>query len=201
MTKLDTLYKIAADSPSDMRPHVPILRDYAAGRSVLELGVRYGVSTSAFLAGYPRRMVSVDMNPFVYQESYEAAAKEAGLDWQFYQSSSLDPREVFDLVFFDTTHYADHVRAELQVHVTPGVRFLIFHDTVLFGEIGDGGNPLTMTNPDPTVNPPGILYAIREFMRANPEWRLVHNSTYDATGFTTHEEHYAMGCGLMILGR
>lgn len=204
--KIDQIYKIAEAPPTDMRVHLPFLKEIARGRRILELGVRSGMSTAALLAGRPEYMTSVDREPFPYEESYAAAANEIGVPWDFIKQDSrqqvLKEGEgiwrIFDLVFVDTSHYYEHVAAELATHaVFPSVRTLVFHDTVLFGLHGDGGWPGSEA-PAGKTPPPGILLAIREWMLLHPEWKVTHDFKYDPTGMTP-EDHYKAGCGLMVL--
>lgn len=194
--RLQILYELAARQKSDMRVHVPTLARLAAGKQVLELGVRYGVSTIALLFGGPTRMVSVDLAPFVYEESFYAITKEQELDWMFLRMDSCDPalkkHGDFDLVFIDTTHTYECVAKELRMHCKYGskARTIVFHDTVYFGETGDSMEPGK-----------GIMPAIRDFLAERPEWNIAENYTYNYGPEMTPEEHYERGCGLMVLTR
>jgi hypothetical protein len=188
-----------------MQVHVPLLRELARGRGVLELGVRYGVSTAAFLAGRPKFMVSVDAQPFVYQESYQAAADEVHVDWRFYQQDECLALRPFDLIFFDTTHTYAHLSKELAQHVKPATKFLVFHDTVLFWEHDDCGMPGSQATLRDCGR--GIGGAITEFRARNPEWKVYYKSEYlphvdGQPGVAlTFQDHYARGCGLLVLKR
>ena len=224
--RVDTLYQIALDRVTDMQVHVPILRELARGKRVLELGVRYGVSTAAFLAGRPSLMVSVDKEPFVYQESYQVAAMEIGVLWRFLQQDSTQAelinsaqaklinhlsfartfdqlRAEWDVVFFDTTHTYDHLRRELNAYALGKdyPKMLIFHDTILFWDHDDAGWPSSDAT-GPTG--PGIGRAVTEFRSTYPEWRVTHERRYPTSrNFVplTPDEHYALGCGLLVLER
>jgi cephalosporin hydroxylase len=197
MTRLDVLYKANLERESDMKVHVPTLAALAKDKAILELGVRYGVSTAAFLYGRPRYMVSVDMNPFIYEESYIRIAMAEGIDWRFLQQDSRVPVPgYFDLVFIDTTHQYSHIKAELAVHTSPSVKYLVMHDTVCFGERGDVGWPGAVG-----TEPTGQMPAIREFLAERPEWMIQAHYDYPVTPGMTPEDHYRLGCGLMVLSR
>jgi predicted O-methyltransferase YrrM len=122
---------------SDIQSHLPRLFDLVidnAATRVLELGVRSGVSTTAFLAALENNgghLWSVDLAPpphlegpwtFVLGKSIDVAAVQA--------SAGTDP---FDIVFVDTDHTYELTRAEIEAwapHLKPGGR-MVFHDTNL----------------------------------------------------------------------
>lgn len=102
--------------------------------AVLELGVRSGNSTSAFLAAAEKtggHVWSVDTVP------PEVPRHWAGSDlWTFVQGDDLTlepPVTAFDVVFIDTSHHYAHTLTELRRFVPavkPGGRVLL-HDTLL----------------------------------------------------------------------
>jgi len=105
---------------TDIGYAVDILYEFASGsNTILELGVRWGVSTVAFLFGLEinnpnGRLYSVDI------ESCELAKERItrlGLNknWTFIQKNDLDlewEKEI-DLLFIDTSHFYAHTLAEL----------------------------------------------------------------------------------------
>ena len=120
---------------SDIQGHLPRLFDLAQG-AVLELGVRSGVSTSAFLAGvesHGGQVWSIDHNP-----DCAAVFKEHPL-WHFVYADSEDKQVAYtagipcplDLLFIDTEHTYEKTRRELLAWmplVRSGGRILL-HDT------------------------------------------------------------------------
>lgn len=102
--------------------------------AVLELGVRSGNSTSAFLAAAEKtsgHVWSVDTVP------PEVPRHWAGSDlWTFIQGDDLTldpPVTAFDVVFIDTSHHYAHTLTELRRFVPlvkPGGTVLL-HDTLL----------------------------------------------------------------------
>lgn len=157
---------------SDIIDHLPLLRALAAECDhVTEFGTRHGVSTVAFLAGLPShgRMVSYDVDP--------GCARFDDPRWSLTvaDTGALTEIDETDLLFIDTLHDAAHVAAELR-NGNRARRWLVFHDTVLFG-----------TADETTGAPPGILHAIFEFMAANPHWRV--------------RSHDWRSCGLLVLVR
>jgi hypothetical protein len=126
---------------SDIRHHLPRLRHLARG-TVLELGVRSGISTTALLAGvedHGGTLWSVDIDP----ASAEVFAGHP--DWRFVLADSRDTSALaaaglpndLDVLFVDTIHTFEQVRDELAMwgdRVRPG-GVIVFHDTDLFPEI------------------------------------------------------------------
>lgn len=131
--------------PGDME-HISRLFEVACsypGVRVLELGVRTGMSTSAFLAAaelVSGHVWSVDIE----QPKVPAHWAESGL-WTLTVADDLgdvgdvpglDDIEdlVFDVLFIDTSHSFEHTLAELDRFVplvVPGGRVLL-HDSVMF---------------------------------------------------------------------
>ena len=164
-TTLDDLYNEVAGVPSDISAHLGILRALAENvRFVTEFGVRTGVSTRALLAGHPTGMMSYDVYPFKDEERVAEVAKLAGVNWKFVQADTrkitITPTE---LLFIDTYHTYSQLLIELFMHGPKAWKYIAIHDTDLFGEHGENGQP-------------GILKAIQEFLLVYPEWKLFHES-------------------------
>ena len=112
-------YRCSVDS--DIVGHLPYLFERASrAQTILELGVRSGNSTAAFLAGIEAgdgHLTSVDiLAPQVPAEWFEHHR------WTFILGSDLDefveagtPDEV-DLLFIDTTHTFRQTQAELDLY-------------------------------------------------------------------------------------
>lgn len=127
---------------SDIQGHVQRLHDLVielGAKSVLELGVRDAVSTSAFLAALEQtggQLYSVDINiPQHKINEYNDPR------WSFFQGLSTHPTVTdlaelagpFDIVFVDTDHTYELTRDEI-VAWSPRVRSggaMVFHDTNL----------------------------------------------------------------------
>ncbi|MFM7862652.1 MAG: hypothetical protein ACKPHU_00440, partial [Planctomycetaceae bacterium] len=60
---LDQMFQKARSTRSDINEHCDKLRELASEAcSVVEFGMRHGVSTVALLAGQPQQMISYDLN-------------------------------------------------------------------------------------------------------------------------------------------
>jgi hypothetical protein len=141
----------------DINEHFPTLKKYALEcESITEMGVRSIVSTWAFLAGKPKKMISIDIyHPSYYRgnlDEVENECKKEGIDFKFIQASTLDiDIEETDLLFIDTLHTYEHVKKELFLHGNKTKKYLVFHDT---------------------TSSPEIVPAIEEFMKTNPSWSI-----------------------------
>lgn len=129
--------------PNDIRDEMPFLLAAASGYTgcrVLELGVRTGRSTSAFLAAAARaggRVWSVD----IAEPDVPAHWLASGY-WTFKQADDLDVTpelegwpDSYHVVFVDTSHQYLHTLAELRrfvPYVAPG-GVVLCHDTKLPG--------------------------------------------------------------------
>lgn len=144
---------------------------------ITEFGVRTGMSTYSFLHGLsnkPRAILrSHDLHDFF---NIFAIRPQLEIDWTFRQASTLDidPIEPTDLLFIDTLHTYAQVKGELEKHGLRARKYIVFHDTVAFGKVGED-------------NGEGINKAIFEWMAANPQWKVA--------------EHYENNNGLTILAK
>jgi len=153
-------YQKACDSFSDISEHLPILYSLAKKcRSVTELGVRTGMSTRAFLhAGIKLRSYDLELNSKL--DLLFNLAQNQGLDVKYIQGDSrLIVLEPCDLLFIDTLHTYPQLKKELEIHVDIVNRYLVFHDTHIFGVNGEN-------------NELGLLPAILEFLRDHHEWKV-----------------------------
>lgn len=154
----------ASSEWSDQQEHMHFLRGLAAGcGSIREFGVRRGMSTVAFLAGKPKWLFSYDICPFPLAEEL---ARDALPDTLF-KFEQADTRKLdiipCDLLFVDTLHTADQIRAEL-LHGDVA-RMIAIHDTApeAFGVKGEDGGE-------------GIRLPIQEWLEARPHWRCEYET-------------------------
>lgn len=160
---IETLYDRACKTPADLHEHLPKLRELAAqSEVVVDLGERPQSSTVALLAGQPKRLVSYA--PMDDKRVAALAARQEQTQFSAVKAKSLEADiPECDLLFLDTVHTAEHVYQELQRHGPKVRRWIVFHDTAIFGDAGSDGGP-------------GILAALRRFMRETPEWSVVYHT-------------------------
>lgn len=154
------MFEQLCKSTSDINEHLPTLRDLAKECShVTEMGVRYIVSTWAFIEGMEGgKLVSIDIkHPSTYGgdiTKVEQVCTEKGIDFTFIEG---DTREIdidkTDLLFIDTDHTYEQLSAELKKHGKKAQKYLVFHDTVSCES--------------------ELMPAITEFIIANPEWNNI----------------------------
>lgn len=170
---LEELYQAACSEPSDINEHLPTLRKYAEqSTSILELGTRYGTSTTALLAGQPRLLWSVDINDCRRQDLIDARGntllrfvKTDSLAWNSmdsrwdFESKTWQPTpHQYDLLFIDTEHTFSQVTAELGRFSPLVTNWIILHDTVSF---------------------PPVLDAVREFLSQSPQWSVIEDHKHN----------------------
>ena len=189
---IETYYNNLVNTPSDINEHLPILKKYAVGcDTVVELGVRWVVSTFAFLAAKPNKLISVDIkHPSEWggQESFNQAilfAKELNIDFEFIQQSSLNvilPKH--DLLFIDTWHCYRQLLNELNRHHKSVNKYIILHDTTLFEYIDE-----TAYGEPGTGKEIGLWPAIEKFLNENKQWGIKERNTNN-NGLTVLEKIY-----------
>jgi hypothetical protein len=153
-------YEWATKTPSDINENVHLLYDIAKQcETVVEMGVRTGVSTRAFL-NTDVKLISFDiiLNDGV-QRLFNLAKKE-GKNVQYIKEDVLNIEiDECDLLFIDTLHTYEQLNQELKLHGNKAKKYIAFHDTYTFGlrdEVGNGRK--------------GLMTAIIEFMTINPHW-------------------------------
>jgi hypothetical protein len=166
MELINNIYEHHCNRTSDINEHLPTLKKYSEEvDSVVEMGVRWVVSTWALLAGKPKTMTSIDIdNPLKHNvsiEKVEKIAEEAGIPYKFVQGDTTKIEiEECDLLFIDTWHVYDQLKQELELHGNKARKYLIFHDTTTFGERGE------------SAGYKGLQPAIDEFLEKNSHWSV-----------------------------
>lgn len=153
---IEEKYQELCQTPSDINEHLPILREYADKcESVTEFGVRGCVSLHAFMASKAKKVVAYDILDVAVPDCPKLTFICADV-----LKVDIEPT---DLLFLDTVHTFSQVRAELFWHADLVRKFLIFHDTEIFGRKGEDGGP-------------GINRAISEFLAENQAWSEVYRT-------------------------
>jgi len=158
---------------SDIYQHLPTLQRYGKECShITEFGVRGGCSTIAFFMSKPEILISYDIEP---PNSKELLERLNPAYWEFIQKNVLEVIiDITDLLFIDSKHTYDQLSLELFIHSPRVKRYIILHDTVSYGFMGEDRSF-------------GLLTAAGEFLLRNPRWRV--------------REHFENNNGLSVLER
>ncbi|MBN2661601.1 MAG: hypothetical protein JXR54_10070 [Tannerellaceae bacterium] len=176
MDVINRKFNELCNKQSDIWEHLPVLKEYTEQCDhVTEVGVRWIVSTWAFLAGKPKFMRSYDIkNPAAFGANIsevEKAAKKAGINFEFKQADILEADiDYTDLLFIDTWHCGHQLRKELKLHAEKSRKYIILHDTTTFGQRGEDGEE-------------GLKTALNDFLGSNEDW-VVDNEYKNNNGLT-----------------
>jgi hypothetical protein len=135
MEEINKYFDTAKTTHSDIWQHMDKLREYAEKCDhITEMGVRTVVSTWAFLAAKPKRLVSYDIVDCPVDDVRRLAAAN-GISFEFIKTSTIDPSldiEETDLLFIDTDHTYRQLSQELDQHAHKARKYIALHDTVTF---------------------------------------------------------------------
>lgn len=161
-------YQELCNTPSDINYHLPKLREYAEKcNHVTEMGMRTCVSTYAFLAAKPEKIVSYDINYDKEVENVKRLALGDGVEFVFIQKSVLEVEiEPTDMLFIDTWHVTAQLESELRMHSGKVKSYIAMHDTTTFAEFGEDNAPGN-----------GLKYALDAFLENNKQWVVEYVST------------------------
>jgi len=154
-------------------------------RECAEIGIRRGSSTIALLAGCEGKVTSYDIEPYPQHQRILAASEGR---WRpiYIPSETAKPEKV-DMLVIDGFHNYPQVRMELDLFADHVRKYLVFHDTISCGTVGDG-----IANPEVyqaahLSDKRGIRMAIDELMILDRTWFI--------------KAHYPNHSGLLVLER
>lgn len=166
-------YQKAKKIPSDINENLYELYELAKEcETIVEMGVRTGVSTRAFL-NTNAKLLSFDIILNSQVQKLFDIAKQKGKQVEYIQANVLNIEiEKTDLLFIDTFHVYDQLKLELNLHGNKANKYIAFHDTYTFGLKGEDGK-----------DNKGLLSAVIEFVMENPHWRF-HKYKINNNGLT-----------------
>lgn len=159
---------------SDINELVEDIFNHTKGCNVaVSLGIGKGDGAFALLLGCQRHY-SVDPNPS--RDTLNFLNDYFGVKSLSVSQATDLPIDIeeFDVLFVDSIHTADNVERELKTHSHKVNKYIIFHDTTIFGETGEDGGE-------------GIKKPIYEFLNNNQEWKIIYEVNHNN--------------GLIILGK
>lgn len=179
---------------SDINEHIPTILKYGQEcNHITEMGVRGILSTWAWLASAPKdKLISYDLHhPSKWNgniEEVEDTAKLYNINYQFIVADVLEiDIEETDLLFIDTWHHYNQLKAELKRHSHKARKYICFHDTTSYEHRSE---PTTSENAflgELNWNK-GLWDAVTEFLEENKNiWKLKERFTNN-NGFTIIEK-------------
>lgn len=177
METLEEIYNRHCTQYSDIQEHLPTLKRYTEKcEHVTEMGVRYVVSTYAFMMGKPKRLISYDILPVenfgIDRGDLKKLAEDNGVNFDFFvgDTTKIEIEET-DLLFIDTWHVYQQLIVELNKHGNKSKKYIIMHDTTKFGEVGECNEG------------DGLMKAVFEFININSNW-VIHEKFENNNGLT-----------------
>ena len=165
MNKIHDKLLERVELPSDINEHMMTLAGFSMMcEHITEMGVREVVSTYAFLAAKPKKLVCIDVYYSRNIEDVIEFGEENDIQVEFLHQDTIQPGfeiEQTDFLFIDTWHVYPQLKQELKQHAHKVNKFIGFHDTVTFGSKNEG---------DYESDPKGLNAAIDEFLKENKEW-------------------------------
>lgn len=195
MDTIESLYKKARSTPSDIYEHIPVHAKLAEEcDSVVEFGVGSMVSTWGLLHGLKPggkyTGVDLDMPPVETFTTAKRLAEEKGINFNFIarDDMTIQPEEIgeADMIFIDSMHTYCHLTYELETFSHLAKKYLTFHDSSApWGEMDD--NEYTGDRSEYPAwydkSKRGVWTAIKDFLSRHPEWYLKERRT-NCHGFT-----------------
>lgn len=177
VTSLESTYELVVKNKRDLEEHLPYLRELASKCNVITEVSKRRESAVAFLASRPQHLHSYNTEHDQLYQMTVAKAKAEGIGLTVHIMDHRQIQEIYptDLLFIDSIHTYTHALYQLNTYAPKVSRFIVFHDTQLHGEVGEDGNK------------PGLLGAIRDYLRHNEEWSVI--------------KHFKHQYGLTVLGR
>lgn len=161
---LEDLYHKAWRQGPNIGEHCPTLRLLASEcEHVTEFGTDLAVSTTAFLAAQPKTLTTFDVKPSPAAEALRPFSGRTSFEIIRADSLSSDIDSAFgtpDLLLIDSLHTCAQLSAEFARWANRIRRWIVLHDTLTFGDIGEDGTR-------------GLIPALREFLVVHSEWRIV----------------------------
>lgn len=181
---INEYYIAECRSTSDINQHLPILLELANEcETVTELGLRWVVSTWAFLNSNAKKITSIDIcDPSEFKhlpeyhrhspsdiETINQLAQSVNKKYIFIKANTLKIEiEPTDLLFIDTLHYYYQLHKELLLHSNKTTKYIAIHDVETFKYKDE----VLKNNPVPTTEHIGLKKAIDHFLDVNNCWTI-----------------------------
>jgi len=195
MTKINELYQNHVSNPYqfksiDINEHLPTLKSYSEKYNhITEMGVRWGSSTIAFLAGNTSKLISYDIQITNEINHIINLSKTIDTDFIFKKQDTLSiDIETTDVLFIDTLHTYNQLYNELKKHSEKVKHHILLHDTISFREKDEVlYNHASDLVKNMSNTKKGLYAAVIDFISTNNDWYI--------------EKEYDNNNGLMVLSR
>ena len=195
MMKINELYENHVNKPNqfksiDINEHLPTLKSYSEKYNhITEMGVRWGSSTIAFLAGNTSKLISYDIQITNEINHIINLSKTIDTDFIFNKQDTLSiDIETTDVLFIDTLHTYNQLYNELTKHSEKVKHHILLHDTISFREKDEVlYNHASNLVKNMSNTKKGLYAAVIDFISTNNDWYI--------------EKEYDNNNGLMVLSR
>lgn len=156
----------------DLNEHLLTLRDYARDADrYCEVSNRIESAVAAIASGCKRlELHNTELNRGLNEvvnmatgEDKETDDPALFIEFDSRPSVAVDGIKDCDVLFIDSVHTYQMLIDELRKYAGSVSRYIIMHDTQVHGKTGEDGGP-------------GLLPALREFMREFPEWSVINHT-------------------------
>lgn len=166
-TIVDTneLYNQVRSKSENIAEHMPtLLRMAWECEHVTCLSVWHDGAFIAICAGQPKSLFAACPNGQPeWSILHEHRMTPAPQTFESYPGEPLHaPVKETDMMFISCRHNASYVKKLLERHGNKAKKWLVFHNTVIYGEHSDGVGD----------DQRGLLYGIREWLKDNPHWTV-----------------------------
>jgi Cephalosporin hydroxylase len=163
--KIEDLYNLNKEKPSDINEHLETLYKYAKECEIIaEFGIRWVCSSYALAHARPKKLICVDINRHKNIDQFIQLCKNENINAEFHQADTRTYELIeVDMLLIDTLHTFEQLTKELELHPSKVKKYMIFHDTISFGHVDE--------NSHKTGENHGLVPAIRNFLKNNPQWK------------------------------
>lgn len=146
---------------SDINDHLQSIYQHVKGCNVaVSLGVSRGYSAFALLMGCQHH---ITIDPAPNQDALNLLSEYFGNKSKVMIQNTDEPidLEEIDVLFIDYVHTSECVEREMKSHAHKVKKFIFFHDTSSFGDIGEDGKE-------------GIKKPILDFLLEHDDWKIYY---------------------------
>lgn len=170
---LDELYDAVKKTPRDLDQHADYVRELASSSPRVTAFVKRREWNVILAAARPQSLVvyQKEDDPLLkaVHEAIKAEQTSSGRTYATTVGGGADSLAVdiepTDLLVIDTVHSSERLGAELQRHAGKVSERILVRGTGAFGEQAEGSND------------PGLLHAVRSFVKERPEWTVTHHTS------------------------